>query len=155
MNSVMRTAPPRADRPRNTRVQDILLLAKGHLGFRDPIRDVAVIIGEHALMDADGLRPCDLAAVLLSDTLHLVLGASPVAGAREFLLQLGRQAPATPSRRLPDYYTCLVHQLLEHLAVVPVVDAHGQPILHLPSPDPYIQARLEACERRAQVSHVG
>lgn len=139
----------------NTRLADSLLYAKGHYGQRDPIRDMAVIVGLHAGLDPDTVRPVDLATVLLNDSLHLILGAHPVSAAKALLLRLGNHELPCPSRREPHYYSSLVRHLLEELALVRVVDDAGRPILPMSAPDPYVQARLDACERRMRVARVG
>lgn len=142
-------------KPANTRVQDILLYGKNHYGRRDPIRDMAVIAGLHANLDPDAVRPVDLATVMLNDTLHLILGANPVSRAKELLLRLGDHELPCPSRREPHYYSTLVRHLLDEVALLRVIDDAGRTLLAMPPPDPFVQARLDACERRMRVARAG
>lgn len=139
-------------KPANPRLADLVLYAKGHYGSRDTIRDMAVLVGLHANHDPDSVRPVDLAKVVLNDTLHLILGANPVARAKELLLRLGQHELPCPSRREPHYYSSLVRHLVDELAMVRVIDDDGRVLLPLPPPDPFVQARLDACERRMRVA---
>lgn len=142
-------------KPANNRIQDVLLYCKRGYGIRDDIRDLAVIIGAHNLMDPDSLRPVDLAMVVLNDTLHLVLGATPVEKAKALLLQLGRHEESCFARREPHYYCSLVRHLVAEVAVLRVVDEEGRVLIPMAKPDPQIQARLDACERRLRLARVG
>ena len=142
-------------KPANTRIQDVLLYAKRQYGVRNDIRDLAVIVGAHNLMDPDSLRPADLATVVLNDTLHLVLGATPVEKAKALLLQLGRHQEPCFSRREPHYYCSLVRHVIAEVAVLRVVDDEGRILIPMAKPDDQMQALLDACERRLGVARVG
>lgn len=142
-------------KPSNSRLQDVLLYAKGHYGSRDTIRDLAVIVGLHAHLDPDAVRPVDLATVLLNDTLHLVLGANPVARAKQLLIDLGKHELPCPSRREPHYYSTLVRNLVGEIAVLRMVDDDGRVLIPMSKPDPHVQALLDSCERRLRVARVG
>lgn len=142
-------------RPANTRLGDLLNYAKGQYGFRDQVRDTAVIVGLHANLDPDTVRPVDLATVMLNDTLHLILGSNPVSRAKELLMRLGDHELPCPSRREPHYYSTLVRHLLEEVALLRITDEAGRTLLAMPPPDPFVQSRLDACERRMRVARAG
>lgn len=134
-------------RARNSRVDDLLLLAKNH--YTCPagrVEGARRIVSFHNLWSFD-IGIGDAAHVVLHDLLPIVLPTLKPDQASRMLLQLGpRPLLGSLIEREGGVYEALISMVMQETVMLPARADDGTVLMTLPAPDPFLKLALIAAD---------
>lgn len=132
---------------RNSRADDLLLLAKNHyLCPAGRVEGARRIVSFHNLWSFD-IGIGDTAHVVLHDLMPIVLPTLKPDQVSRMLLQLGpRPLLGGLIEREGGVYEALISMLMQETVMLPARGADGTVLMTLPEPDPFLKAALIAAD---------